>query len=73
LPKRGFNVLPLRADNKAPDLTTWSEETKHHQTEQEVLSFTWKQNIGIVNGINDLRTIDIDQCDTLEFLLIDLN
>ena len=66
--RAGFNVLPMRSDIKAPDLTTWKQFTTHRQTEQEVLSFSWTQQIGIVNGVNDIRTIDIDQCEDADML-----
>lgn len=68
LHRLGFNVVPMKTDSKAPDLPTWKVYTKRYQTEQEVLSFTWGPNIGIINGINNIRTIDIDQCDDADTL-----
>src|SRR6266516_2631502 len=63
----GFNVVPMKSESKAPALPTWKEYTKRAQTEEEVLSFPWQgPNIGIVNGIIGVRTIDIDQCDNID-------
>ncbi len=65
--RAGFNVVPMKSDSKAPALPTWKEYTRRAQTEKEVLSFPWQgPNIGIINGIMGARTIDIDQCDTID-------
>ena len=65
--RAGFNVVPMKSDSKAPALSTWKEYTRRAQTEKEVVSFPWQgPNIGIINGIMDARTIDIDQCDTID-------
>jgi P4 family phage/plasmid primase-like protien len=63
----GFNVIPMRSDSKAPD-GNWKAYTTRSQTEQEVLSFVWTQNIGIINGVHQVRTIDLDQCDSPDVL-----
>lgn len=64
----GFNVLPMRLDNKSPNLKSWHEYSKRRQTEQEVLSFDWLGNIGIVCGISNIRVIDLDNCSNGEVL-----
>jgi putative DNA primase/helicase len=64
----GFNVVPMRSDSKAPNLTTWKEYCTERQTEQAVRSFHWAQNIGIINGINSIRTLDLDGCTNAEVL-----
>jgi putative DNA primase/helicase len=63
----GFNVIPMRSDSKAPD-SNWKAYTTRSQTELEVSSFIWTQNIGIINGVNQVRTIDLDQCDSPDVL-----
>jgi putative DNA primase/helicase len=45
------------------------------QTEQEVRSFPWNTpNIGVINGIGDIRNIDLDSCDDINvvFHLLEL-
>src|SRR6476660_1884551 len=64
----GFNVVPMRSDSKAPALPTWKQYTQQRQTEEEILSFSWSQNIAIINGIGDLHSFDLDQCTDLEVL-----
>jgi putative DNA primase/helicase len=64
----GFNVVPMRMDSKAPNLATWKEYCSERQTEQAVRSFQWAQNIGIINGINNVRTLDLDGCTNAEVL-----
>jgi putative DNA primase/helicase len=72
--RAGFNVIPMKLDSKAPDLPAWKQYTKRPQTEQEIQSMVWGPNIGIVNGINDIRTVDIDGCDDVNmvFRLLEL-
>jgi len=64
----GFNVLPIKPKSKTPDLATWGEFSTRRQTEQEVLGFSWGPNLAIINGINNIRTIDIDGCDSADVL-----
>lgn len=64
----GFNIVPMRIDAKSPNLTTWQQYTTRSQTPEEILSLTWSGNIAIVNGINAMRTIDIDGCDNPDVL-----
>src|ERR1700750_1282416 len=64
----GFNVVPMRMDSKAPNLATWKQYCSERQTEQAVRSFQWAQNIGIINGINGIRTLDLDGCTNAEVL-----
>jgi putative DNA primase/helicase len=66
--KLGFNVLPMRSDIKSPTLDHWKHFHTRRQTEQEVLAMTWGNNIGIINGISDLRSVDLDQCHNVETL-----
>src|SRR5215469_2524816 len=67
--RAGFNVVPMKTNSKAPSLASWKEYTNHRQTETEVLALPWNgPNIGIINGINHIRTIDIDQCDNGDML-----
>jgi putative DNA primase/helicase len=66
--KAGFNVVPMRMDSKAPNLTTWKEYCTERQTEQAVRSFHWAQNIGIINGVNSVRTLDLDGCTNADVL-----
>src|SRR6478672_6497235 len=66
--KAGFNVVPMRSDSKAPTLPTWKQYTQQRQTEEEIRSFSWSQNIAIINGISDLRSCDLDQCTNTEVL-----
>jgi len=61
LQKMGFNVLPLANQSKAASIE-WKGFQKRSQTEKEVISFPWQENIAIINGPNGLRTIDIDNC-----------
>jgi len=74
LQKMGFNVLPLPNQSKAATIE-WKSFQKRTQTEKEVASFLWQQNIAIINGPNGLRTIDIDNCHNpkiLEHILMHL-
>jgi putative DNA primase/helicase len=64
----GFNVVPMRSDSKAPNLSSWKQYCSERQTEQAVRSFHWGQNIGIINGINGIRTLDLDGCTNAEVL-----
>jgi putative DNA primase/helicase len=64
----GFNVVPMRMDSKAPYLASWKQYCSERQTEQAVRSFQWAQNIGIINGINNVRTLDLDGCTNAEVL-----
>jgi putative DNA primase/helicase len=66
--KLGFNVLPMRSDIKSTTLDHWKHFHTRRQTEQEVLAMTWGNNIGIINGISDLRSVDLDQCHNVETL-----
>jgi len=61
LHEMGFNVLPLSHQSKATTIE-WKGFQKRSQTEKEVISFPWQENIAIINGPNGLRTIDIDNC-----------
>jgi putative DNA primase/helicase len=73
--KLGFNVLPMRTDDKFPTLATWKPYMSRRQTEQEVRSFPWNSpNIGVINGIGDIRNIDLDGCDDINvvFHLLEL-
>lgn len=69
----GFNVIPLRTNSKVPAVESWKEYAIHRQTEDEVKALPWcSANIAIINGINGIRSIDIDECsdaDTLFNLL----
>jgi putative DNA primase/helicase len=65
--KLGFNIVPMRSDSKAPKVE-WTQYITHPQTEKDIASMTWNQNIGAINGINDLRSIDIDECGDGDFL-----
>ena len=58
----GYNILPMKAESKAPNLARWKKYQQRPQTKQEILGFNWTQNIAIVNGVNNLRTTDLDQC-----------
>src|SRR5689334_10252904 len=64
----GFNVLPLKPNSKAPALPTWKEYATRRQTEEEVRGWSWSQNIAIVNGINNIRDIDLDGCNSADVL-----
>ena len=66
----GFNVLPMRTDAnaKSPNLTTWKQYMTRSQTKEEILSLPWSGNVAIVNGVNAMRTIDIDGCDSADVL-----
>jgi putative DNA primase/helicase len=67
--KLGFNVLPMRLDHKSPTLTNWKPFISRPQNTKEIQSFQWENtNIGIINGVNGHRSIDIDQCDNVEIL-----
>jgi len=67
--RAGFNVIPMKSTSKAPDLPTWKVYARREQTEQEVGAMSWGANIGIVNGVGNKRTIDIDGCgDDADFL-----
>jgi putative DNA primase/helicase len=66
--RAGFNVVPMRSDSKAPNLASWKQYCSERQTEQAVRSFQWAQNIGIINGINNVRTLDLDGCTNAEVL-----
>jgi putative DNA primase/helicase len=70
----GFNVVPMRSDNSKAAAVPWKKFTQQRQTEEEILSFSWSQNIGVINGINDLRSADLDQCPDLDtvFKLLEL-
>lgn len=65
--KYGFNVMPMRNDRKSP-ARPWKLYTQRAQTEEEIRSFVWDTNIGIINGINDTHSIDLDRCDDPEIL-----
>jgi|SRR5579871_745297 len=67
LHEMGFNVLPLPNQSKATTIE-WKRFQKHPQTEKEVTSFPWQENIAIINGPNGLRTIDIDNCHNSQLL-----
>lgn len=73
----GFNVVPMRLDQKAPALSEWAHLTSHFQTAQEVEARNWSLNIGYVSGANGVRSIDIDDgdfealCKVLELLGLD--
>jgi len=75
----GFNAIPLHTATKIPALESWKRYTVHRQTEAELLALPWSEktaNIAIINGINGIRSIDIDECneaDTLFNLLELLN
>lgn len=58
----GFNVLPIKPHSKTPDLPSWGDFSTRQQTKQEVRGFSWGPNLAIINGINNIRTIDIDGC-----------
>lgn len=60
--RAGFNVVPMRPASKVA-IKTWKLYTKRPQTDKEVLALPWDGNIAIVNGINHIRSIDIDRCD----------
>jgi putative DNA primase/helicase len=64
----GFNVVPMRKDCKAPDLKSWKEYTTTRQPAPIIKMFHWTGNIGIVNGVNDMRTTDLDGCSDADFL-----
>ncbi len=68
LHQAGFNVLPMKPQSKIPDLATWGEFATRRQTEQEVRAWSWGPNLAIINGINNIRTIDIDGCDSADVL-----
>jgi putative DNA primase/helicase len=53
----------MRPGTKAPALDTWKEYASRRQTEEEVQAMAWTAQIGIVNGINNIRTADLDDCD----------
>src|SRR6266700_4580437 len=63
----GFNVMPMRDDEKAP-VGAWKEYTKRRQTEQEIRSFGWGPNLAIINGVGNVRTIDIDGTEDADLL-----
>lgn len=73
--RAGFNAIPLHTGTKTPAVETWKQYAIHRQTEEELLSLPWSAenaNIAIINGINGIRSIDIDECgdaDTLFNLL----
>ena len=68
LHRLGFNVLPIHSDSKAPNVPTWGEYCTRVQNEQEVAAFAWAQNIAVINGVNDLRSLDLDECNDAELL-----
>ncbi len=63
----GFNVMPMRDDEKAP-VGAWKEYTQRRQTEQEIRSFGWGPNLAIINGVGNVRTIDIDGTEDADLL-----
>jgi len=63
----GFNIMPMRLDDKSP-VGAWKEYTRRRQTEQEIRSFGWGPNLAIINGINNLRTVDIDGSEDADLL-----
>jgi len=69
--REGFNVIPLHTGTKKPSLDSWKQYAVHRQTEEELLALPWSEknaNIAIVNGINGIRTIDIDESDDADTL-----
>lgn len=66
----GFNVLPMRMDKKAPALASWDSLKSHYQTEQEIAAHDWRGNVGFINGVNAVRTVDIDGCEGSGDLLV---
>src|SRR5215469_4101307 len=73
--RAGFNAIPLHTGTKTPAVETWRKYAVRQQTEEELLSLPWSAenaNIAIINGINGIRSIDIDgngDADTLFNLL----
>ncbi len=57
----GANVLAIQTGKKKP-VGEWQRFLVERETEEHVNSFEWEKadRIGIVNGINDYRNIDID-------------
>jgi putative DNA primase/helicase len=66
--QQGFNVVPMRSDDKIPDLPTWRDYIRRRQTEQEIINFAWSQNIGVICGMNGIRVIDLDGCSDADIL-----
>jgi len=58
----------MHPGTKAPALDTWKEYASRRQTEEEIQAMAWTAQIGIVNGINSLRTADLDHCDDPEIV-----
>lgn len=67
LHRAGFNVVPVKTGTKEP-VGAWKDYIKRPQTEQEVQALSWGPNLGIVNGINNLRTVDIDGSEDADLL-----
>ncbi|HEX2557463.1 MAG TPA: bifunctional DNA primase/polymerase, partial [Nitrososphaera sp.] len=65
----GFNVIPMRLDRKKPALSTWKDLSHRFQRESEITSHDWSGNIGFVNGVNQIRTVDIDECESSDVLM----
>jgi putative DNA primase/helicase len=65
--KLGFNIMPMKLDEKAP-VGAWKPYTHRRQTEQEIRSFSWGSNLAVINGVNNLRTIDIDGSEDADLL-----
>ncbi|MBO0793911.1 MAG: bifunctional DNA primase/polymerase, partial [Ktedonobacteraceae bacterium] len=65
--RQGFNVMPMKLDEKAPT-SAWKQYARRRQTEEEVQSFEWGPNLSIINGVNAVRTIDIDGTEDADLL-----
>lgn len=63
----GFNVIPLK--NKKP-LSEWERWHTEIQSKDDIDIMDWEHatGIGVIMGINDLASIDIDMAESLEVL-----
>ncbi|WP_118841192.1 AAA family ATPase [Salinibacter ruber] len=62
------NVIPL--DGKQPTINSWKKFQNELQTSADLESFDWDSasGVGVINGVNGYRSIDIDGCQDFGFL-----
>lgn len=60
----GFNITGIMKIGKGP-YHSWKEFMTRRQTKNEALNHPWHRlcGIGAITGINELRCLDLDQCD----------
>lgn len=68
----GFNVMPLKFKRPMIEWEKWQTEI---QTESDIEKMDWEHatGIGVIMGINDLASIDIDMAESFEVVEIFLN